>query len=464
MNAESLARTAALIAVLGLLAGASPSPAYKMLGEAGRLASATEVTCDNLDGFVHWYSPVIYWHHNLYGAGADKADALKAAMAAWNNVSTTGHQGIYEGTQLIPGASIRLDDGMSMVSWGYDGWCGGATSSCLAITTFNLSSGTSSISEADILFNRDKTWTTNGSNYDVQAVATHEFGHAWGIAHTDVPGSSPPPTMTSIYQGSGWRSLENDDRAALQCSEDWYVTPAYYGEHWTTNCREITGIARNTKRPNGTTWVQVRNGSQIVSELHTSGPTAHFFDYTPSSTFKDGRYHTVNITHRWRSNSWLAGTGQSLICKVPVFDNETPSEFNPTGGTPWSVGNIFYSDIPGYVTHLRYYKAAEETGSHELKLWTESGQFLASVTVNFGSGTGWVTGKLAGDGYPIQANTDYVVSVTTYTRQSKTSCGLSSPIDNGPLTAHGGVWKQGDGVFPDTGSCSNYWTDVYFDQ
>ena len=463
MNAKSLARPAALIAALGLLAGASPSGAYRMFGEAGRFPTATVVTCDNLNGFVHWYSPIIYWHHNLYGQGAGKEAALQAALAAWNDVPTTGHQGVYEATQLIPGASIKLDDGMSMVSWGYDGWCGGATSSCLAITTFNLSSGTDSISEADILFNRDKNWTTNGSNYDVQAVATHEFGHAWGIAHTELVNASPPPTMTPTYN-SGWRSLESDDRAALQCSEDWYVTPAYTGVHQVTNCREISGIASNSKRPNGTSWVQIRNGSSVVAELHTSGPPAHAFDYTPTATLKDGRYHTINVTHRWRNNSFLTGTGQSLICKVPAFDNETPSELLDTGGTPWSVGNIFRSSIPGYVTHLRYYKAAEETGPHTLKLWTESGQPLASVNVNFGSGTGWVSGKLAGDGYPIQANTNYVVSVTTYTKQSKTPCGLSSPISNGPLTAQGGVWKQGDGVFPDTGSCSNYWTDVYFDQ
>lgn len=460
MNAKRLA----LIAVLGLLAGAAPSPAYKMLGEAGRFPTATVVACDNLDGFIHWYSPIIYWHHNLYGDGAGKADALKAAMAAWNDVPTTGHQGVYEATQLIPNPSIRVNDGMSMISWGYDGWCSGATSSCLAITTVNLSSGTASISEADILFNRDKTWNTNGSNHDVQAVATHEFGHAWGIAHTDIPNSSPTPTMAANYFGTGGRSLESDDRAALQCSEDWYVTPAYYGEHWQTNCRHITGIAYNSKRPNGTSWVQIRNGSQIVSELHTSGPSTHFFDYTPTATLKDGRSHTINVTHRWRNNSFLTGTGQSLICKVPAFDNETPSEFNPTGGTSWSVGNIFRSDIPGYVTHLRYYKAAEETGLHTLKLWTESGQPLASVDVNFGTTARWVEGKLPGDGYPIQADTNYVVSVTTHTRQSKTPCGLSSPISNGPLTVHGGLWKQGDGVFPDTGSCSNYWTDVYFDQ
>jgi len=41
---------------------------------------------------------------------------------------------------------------------------------------------------------------------------------------------------------------------------------------------------------------------------------------------------------------------------------------------------------------------------------------------------------------------------------------LSSPITNGPLTALGGRWLEGNGIFPTTTSCSNFWTDVYFDQ
>jgi hypothetical protein len=56
-----------------------------------------------------------------------------------------------------------------------------------------------------------------------------------------------------------------------------------------------------------------------------------------------------------------------------------------------------------------------------------------------------------------------VVTVTTTNQQSKTPCGLSPAITRGPLTAHGGRYIQGT-AFPTTGSCSNFWTDVYFNQ
>lgn len=70
-------------------------------------------------------------------------------------------------------------------------------------------------------FNNNVTWTTTGSNYDTESVAAHELGHALGIHHTNLS-SSPSPTRAAIYFGSGGRSLETDDRSALQCAESRY--------------------------------------------------------------------------------------------------------------------------------------------------------------------------------------------------------------------------------------------------
>jgi hypothetical protein len=193
----------------------------------------------------------------------------------------------------------------------------------------------------------------------------------------------------------------------------------------------------------------------------------HTFTYTPSSSVKNGQYHTINVSHAWDGTP-LSGTGQSLICQVSAFKNQTPSEFNDTLGTSWSVGNDFSSSISGYVTRLRYYRAAEETGMHTMKLWTLSGTLLGSVSFDFGSSltAGWVTSPvLPGNGIAIQAGVGYTVTVTTFTKQSKTPCGFGSgPITNGPLSMTGGRWVEGNGIFPTNGSCSNFWTDVVFDQ
>jgi hypothetical protein len=170
----------------------------------------------------------------------------------------------------------------------------------------------------------------------------------------------------------------------------------------------------------------------------------------------------LNTWNHWSGSGIRFG---SVVDSGSIFSTQTPGGFIDTLGKSWSVGNEFSSSVSGNVTHLRYYRAAEETGIHTLKLWTTAGALLGSVNVDFGSDltAGWEVGALPGNGVAITANTHYVATVTTRSsRQSKTNCGFASPISNGSLTGHGGRWLEGDGLFPTNTSCANFWTDVYF--
>ena len=244
--------------------------------------------------------------------------------------------------------------------------------------------------------------------------------------------------------------------------------PDYDGVHEAATCRAISGWALDWLEEGETTAVDVYDGSTrratVPANRCRPDVGCHGFSYVPSTAFKDGRYHTVYVRHA-STNLDLVQTPRTLICNVSVFTNQKPAEFPDATGGPWSVGNDVTVSTAGIITHLRYYKALGEDGPHVLKLWPiGGGPALAEKTVDFGSGqpAGWVTADITN--VPVAANTTYRVSVTTYTKQSKTACGLSSPVTNGPLKATGGAWSQGDGVFPSTGSCSNYWTDVIFDQ
>lgn len=244
--------------------------------------------------------------------------------------------------------------------------------------------------------------------------------------------------------------------------------PVYNGQHGGTTCGSISGWALDTTRPNEPISVDIYDGSTkrgTVTANQCMVFRCDIFSYSPSSAFKDGTYHTVRVRYA-NTNIDLSDTPQSLICKVSGFTSQTPAEFGDTLGRVWSVGNDFHSSISGAVTHLRYYRAAEETGLHTLQLWTSGGSLLKSVTIDFGSDltAGWETAALS-PAIAIQAGVTYVVTVTTTgPRQSKTSCGFSTPVTNGPLTFTGGRWVEGNGIFPTNGSCSNFWTDVYFDQ
>lgn len=205
----------AALAVAGMIATAAPSHAYRMIQNTtvGRVSAGAAVTCSNSGGFAHWNIRSLNWYLNTAGQGSNKANALSAAMTAWTGVSSADHVLSYAGTTTA-GFST---DGRNTILWASGNGC---TGSCLAITALVLQSG-QVIVESDISFNSSYSWQTSGADYDTQATATHELGHALGIHHTELT-STPRPTMYAAYFGTGGRTLEVDDQSALQCSESRY--------------------------------------------------------------------------------------------------------------------------------------------------------------------------------------------------------------------------------------------------
>ena len=210
MNRKTFAL--ALVAA-GMIAAAAPSHAYRMIQNTGvgRFSAGAAVTCNAAGGFTHWNNKNISWRLNTANQGSGKATAVTAAMASWTNVTSADHVLTYAGTTTTGWAT----NGTNTLLWASGNGC---TGSCLAITALVLQSG-QVIVESDISFNNNVTWTTTGAQYDTQAVATHELGHSLGIHHTE---AGTTPTMYAFYIGSAGRSLETDDRSALQCAESRY--------------------------------------------------------------------------------------------------------------------------------------------------------------------------------------------------------------------------------------------------
>ena len=109
-------------------------------------------------------------------------------------------------------------DGENTVVWRDSGW--GSSGGALAITMTNWGGG-GRLSDSDIKFNGvHHDWAhfrddPGGSDHrtDIAAVATHEVGHALGLDHTGVRGSTMWPSVSSGRIGS--RTLGEDDIAGV---------------------------------------------------------------------------------------------------------------------------------------------------------------------------------------------------------------------------------------------------------
>lgn len=265
-------RAAFALAMAGLLASSVPSHAYQMLqnGSNGRVTSGNLVVCSASGGFAHWTNRNIYWYHNASGQGAGQEKALSNATSSWTNVGAS-HVLTYLGAASYGWAT----DNRNTILWSTDNGC---TGNCLALTALVLVSG-QVIVESDITFNANYFWGPAG--VDVESVAAHELGHSLGIHHTEM-NFEPFPTMSATYFGVNGRTLEADDRAALQCSENRYVRTAgsttcnQYSHAWVGGA-QTTIMVGTTIYPTGV----VRRNTPIYFNFvpRTGGPSYQHTTY-----------------------------------------------------------------------------------------------------------------------------------------------------------------------------------------
>ena len=221
MNASSC-RLVAVAATWTTLLLAQDARAFRMIQSAalGRSTSGSRVRCDDPGGFAHRTQSSNEWRLNLANQGGEPGvpAALQSALAAWTDVTPASYQLSYGGTTS---AGFETD-GVNTVLWASGNGC---TGGCLALTALVLGPG-QVINESDVSFNNDFNWNTSGGDYDVQAIATHELGHCMGIHHTEITKPRNRPTMYASYFGIEGRTLESDDRDALNCASSRYPPSA----------------------------------------------------------------------------------------------------------------------------------------------------------------------------------------------------------------------------------------------
>jgi hypothetical protein len=98
------------------------------------------------------------------------------------------------------------------------------------------------------------------------------------------------------------------------------------------------------------------------------------------------------------------------------------------------VGFKFYADINGFITGMRFYKSAANTGPHVASLWTVDGALVARATFINESVSGWQQVNFPAP-VAITAGTRYVASYHTTTGHYAADIGYfsTSGVDSSPF-------------------------------
>ncbi len=149
----------------------------------------------------------------------------------------------------------------------------------------------------------------------------------------------------------------------------------------------------------------------------------------------------------------------------------TPTVF-AGADVPVELGVKFRSDVAGFISGIRFYKNAQNTGTHTGSLWTTSGTRLAQATFTSETGSGWQQVTFASP-VAIAANTTYIASYFAPVGFYAISLDFfaTAGVDNAPLHLLSNAVAGGNGIytyaatstFPtSTYRSSYYWVDVLF--
>jgi Domain of unknown function (DUF4082) len=156
--------------------------------------------------------------------------------------------------------------------------------------------------------------------------------------------------------------------------------------------------------------------------------------------------------------------------RLTLFEASTPPTVDVSDAGPVVVGLKFTSSVAGQIRGVRFYKAAANTGTHVVGLWTNSGTLLAQATATQETASGWQEVAFATP-VPIAANTVYVAAyLAPKGHYSATTRGFTTAVTNSTLTGPAtgttpnGVYIYSSSlVFPVSSfNASNYWVDVMF--
>lgn len=237
----------------------------------------------------------------------------------------------------------------------------------------------------------------------------------------------------------------------------------------------VTATFSEPVNPGSISFVLRRPDNSIVPASTSYDGPSRTATLVPAEALAYGVTYTASLTGATDGGGNLMAPATwsftTVLCPCSIWDDTTiPTGTAVNDGQPLELGVKFRPSVDGYVTGIRFYKGAGNTGIHVGSLWDSSGTLLASAIFLNETASGWQQ-VLFATPVAVTANTVYVASYHNPAGNYISSRDhFVSGITNWPLTVPSsagvggnGVYKIGANGFPNqTYSSSNYWVDLSF--
>jgi len=246
-------------------------------------------------------------------------------------------------------------------------------------------------------------------------------------------------------------------------------TPTTLAPNSSSSCKiSLTGSASaalSVALTSGNTVVKVPASVSVAKGSNSATFTAS------AGSFSANQTALVSAAASGRSVSTTLTLAVSVAVPVSIWTPATqPGTITDPDSNSVELGMRFRSDVAGSVTAVRFYKGAQNTGTHIGHLWTTSGALLASATFTAETPSGWQQAKFS-SAVGIQPNTTYIISYYAPKGHYSSNEGFFSKTVNSPplhalqdgTSGPDGVFRYGSSGFPNQSwHSSNYWVDLVF--
>jgi methionine-rich copper-binding protein CopC len=321
---------------------------------------------------------------------------------------------------------------------------------------------------------------TTGTTYTAavqfpQGGYPYSYG-TYGVAQTVGPLATPANAGRYVY-GTGWPTNAVPTGYFVDLSFTSAASPAPTvvggspgnGAHFVPINGSVT-VTFSEAIASGSGTLTLTGPSGAVAGSVTETATTRTF--TPSAPLAEATAYVLNVTGAKTSDGVVQTQAYSetfttsgvAACPCSLLETTlTPQLPNLANGSGLTLGLKFTPTVNGFITGLRYWRAASNTGTHTGKLYSATGTDLGDVTFADGA-EGWQQATFSTP-VAVTAGTPYFATYYspngTY---SATTNAFVTQLMNPPLASvdSGGVYASGDAFPNQSFGAPNYFVDVVF--